>query len=180
MSDATFHYRGKYLGIAERNGWEYASRTNVSQVAVLVAVTDERELVLVEQYRIPVSRRVIELPAGLVGDHEDPDESVVVAARRELLEETGYTAARVTELFACPSTAGMSDEIITFLLAEGLEKAGPGGGDDSEDITVHVVPLADACDWLAGRRREGLYLDPKVYSGILWLERQARGEEPCP
>lgn len=180
MSKPTFHYRGRFLGIAEREGWEFATRTNVSDVAVLVPVTDDEEIILVEQFRVPVNRRVIELPAGLVGDHDDPDEPMETAARRELLEETGYVAKRITELLACPSTAGMSDEIITFLLAEGLERVGPGGGDDSEDIRVHVVPLDDACTWLSARRGEGFYLDPKVYSGIFWLERRRRGEAPCP
>jgi ADP-ribose pyrophosphatase len=180
MSKLTFHYRGNYLGISERDGWEFASRTNVNDVAVLVPVTDEDEIILVEQYRIPVQRRVIELPAGLVGDQDDPNEPMVEAAQRELLEETGYSAQRLTELLACPSTAGMSDEVITFLLAEGLEKVGPGGGDDSEDIVVHKVPLAETCDWLARRRESGLYLDPKIYAALFWLERRAAGKHPCP
>lgn len=180
MSKLDIHYRGRYLGIAERDGWEFATRTNVSNVAVLVPVTEAGEIVLVEQFRVPVGRRVIELPAGLVGDHDDPDEPVETAAHRELLEETGYTAARMTELLACPSTAGMSDEIITFLLAEGLAKVGEGGGDDSEDIVVHTVPLTTVCDWLSEQRKAGLYLDPKVYAAIFWLDRQARGESPCP
>ena len=176
----TFHFRGEYLGIAERDGWEFASRTNASNVAVLVPVTDDGDIVLVEQFRIPVGRRVIELPAGLVGDQDDPDEPIIEAAHRELLEETGYTAERLTELLACPSTAGMSDEIITFLLAEGLQKIGPGGGDASEDIVVHTVPLGEACEWLREKRKTGLYLDPKVYAALLWLDRRSRGETPCP
>lgn len=180
MEKFQFHFRGRYLGIAEREGWEFASRTNASNVAVLVPVTDEREIILVEQYRLPVQRRVIELPAGLVGDHEDPNEPVLAAAQRELLEETGFTAERMRELLVCPSTAGMSDEIITFMLAEGLVQSGPGGGDESEDITVHRVPLADACEWLGARGEQGLYIDPKIYAALLWLERLDRGEIPCP
>ena len=180
METVRFHFRGRYLGIAERDGWEFVMRTNASNVAVLVPVTDEREIILVEQYRPPVQKRVIELPAGLVGDREDPDETVLVAAQRELLEETGFTAEHMQELLVCPSTAGMSDEVITFILAEGLEQVGPGGGDESEDIEVHRVELSSACEWLGAKNAEGLYIDPKIYAAILWHERLDRGEIPCP
>lgn len=175
-----YHFRGRYLGIAERAGWEFATRTNVCGVAVLIPVTADGEIVLVEQYRPPVQRRVIELPAGLIGDQGDPDEPVEDGAQRELIEETGYRAGRLTRLLDCPSTSGMSDEIITFFLAEELTEAGPGGGDESEDITVHQVPLASAPTWLGQRREEGLYLDPKVFTALFWLDRLKRGEAPCP
>lgn len=180
MDERSFRYTGRYLGIAEREGWEFASRTNASAVAVLVAVTDAQEIVLVEQYRLPVRSSVIELPAGLVGDQGDPDECIVSAARRELLEETGFEAQRLTPLLECPSSAGMSDEIITFFLAEGLRRTGPGGGDASEDIVVHVVPLAETASWMGERRRQGAMLDPKVYTALHWLDRRSRGLVPCP
>jgi len=180
MENDGFQFRGRFLGIVERNGWEFATRTNASDVAVMVPVTDQGEVVLIEQYRIPVNARVIELPAGLVGDLDDPDEAIEEAARRELVEETGYAASRMSLLIQCPSSSGMSDEIVTFFLAEGLRKVGPGGGDESEDILVHEVPLAEACDWLSARQAEGYMLDPKVYAALLWLERRERGEAPCP
>lgn len=180
MDNDALQFRGRFLGIVERAGWEFATRTNASDVAVLVPVTDQGEVVLIEQYRIPVKARVIELPAGLVGDQGDPDEPVLEAAQRELEEETGYTASRMSLLTQCPSSSGMSDEIVTFFLAEGLRKVGPGGGDDSEEILVHEVPLAEACDWLGARQAEGCMLDPKVYAALLWLERRERGEVPCP
>lgn len=180
MRDARIRYRGRYLGIAERENWEFASRTNASSVAVLVPLTADHEIVLVEQYRPPVSSRVVELPAGLVGDQGDPDESILSAAKRELIEETGFEAAQLTQLLECPSSAGMSDEIITFFLAEGLRRVGPGGGDDSEDIDVHVVRLADAAEWMGERRRDGLMVDPKVYTALFWLERMQAGKTPCP
>jgi len=102
-------YKGRYLSLLEVERWEYASRSNASGVVVLVAVTDQDELVLVEQFRIPVSSTVIELPAGLVGDLDDLDESVLVAAQRELIEETGYQADQISILMSCPSSAGLSD-----------------------------------------------------------------------
>ncbi|HEY5776458.1 MAG TPA: NUDIX hydrolase [Xanthomonadales bacterium] len=164
----TTHYRGRFLGLQERDGWEYAFRTNVSGVAVLVPVTNARELILVEQYRIPVRSRVMELPAGLAGDTGDRDESLKTAAQRELIEETGYRAGFLDELLSCPSTPGMSDEIVTIFYAGDLEKVGPGGGNGDEDITVHHVPLKTASQWLEARMAEGIMVDPKIYAGLFW------------
>ncbi|NND45555.1 MAG: NUDIX hydrolase [Xanthomonadales bacterium] len=178
MTEQRTHFRGRYLAIAERDDWEFATRTNASAVAVLVAVTDAGEIILVEQHRIPVRGRTIELPAGLVGDLDDPEESIITAAARELEEETGYRAGRLEPLLTCPSSAGMSDEMITFLLAEELTRTGPGGGDDSEDITVHRVPLDQASEWLAEQRALGRQLDPKIYSALYWLDRIAAGKPP--
>ncbi len=167
------HYSGRYLGLLERDGWEYAYRTNASGVVVIVPVTDKGELVLVEQYRIPVNGRVLELPAGLVGDHGDRGENFKTAAHRELIEETGYQAAVLKELLTSPSTPGMADEMITIYFASGLKRIGPGGGDGSEDIIVHHVPLDRAVDWLESRIEEGIMLDPKIYAGLFWAQIHA-------
>jgi ADP-ribose pyrophosphatase len=135
-----------------------------------VAVTAAEEIVLVEQFRKPVNSLVIELPAGLVGDHANPDESVLDAAARELEEETGYAASRMELLMACPSSAGMSDEVISFVLATGLTRVGPGGGDDSEDILVHKVPVTDVDGWLIRQQAAGKPMDPKIYAALYWLQ----------
>ena len=168
-------YRGRFLSLLEVDRWEFASRSNASGVVVLVAVTDEQELVLVEQFRIPVNCPVIELPAGLVGDLADREESVELAAHRELLEETGFTARELRILTSCPSSAGMSDEIITFVLATGLQRVGAGGGDSSEDISVHVIPLQQVSSWLHDRDRNGTPADPKIYSALFWLLNSSSG-----
>jgi len=152
----------------ERDRWEYAFRTNARGVVVLVPVTDTRELVLVEQYRIPVRSRVIELPAGLVGDAGDADEDLQTAAQRELIEETGYRAGYFEELLTCPSTPGMSDEVVSIFYASDLEQVGPGGGDGTETITVHRMPLTGATEWLEERMAEGIMVDPKIYAGLFW------------
>ena len=176
----TIHFRGRFLGLKERGGWEYAFRTNASGVVVLVPVTDAGELVLVEQYRIPVQSRVMELPAGLVGDNGDFDEDFKIAAQRELLEETGFRAASLDELLTSPSTPGLSDEIITIYYASGLERVGPGGGDHNEDITVHLVPLENAPEWLQTRLAEGIMLDPKIFAGLFWAGlRYLSAEHPA-
>jgi ADP-ribose pyrophosphatase len=134
----------------------------------MVPVTDNGELVLVEQYRVPVKSQVLELPAGLVGDTEDTLEDFKSAAQRELIEETGYRADSLEELMTSPSTAGMADEIITIYYASGLERIGPGGGIDNENITVHLVPLDTAVEWLDERQKEDIMLDPKIYAGLFW------------
>jgi ADP-ribose pyrophosphatase len=169
MTEAATLYAGRYLGLYERNGWEFVSRTNASAVAVLVAVTDAGEILLVEQYREPIASRTIELPAGLAGDLHDSSEDVLAAARRELLEETGYEAHRLSVLMACPTSAGMSDEWVTFVRATGLRLVSAGGGDSSEDITVHRVPLAGVDEWIESRLRGGTPIDPKIYTALYWL-----------
>ena len=171
MTQDLTHFHGRYLNLLERDGWEFASRSNASGVVVLVAVTSDEEIILVEQYRKPVEALVIELPAGLVGDHVEPDESILEAAARELEEETGYAATQLEVLMTCPSSAGMSDEMISFVLAKGLTRVGPGGGDDSEDIEVHIVPLKDVDAWLTRQQSAGKPMDPKIYAALYWLER---------
>lgn len=171
MSETIIHYRGRYLNLVERAGWEYSTRSNATAVVVIVAVTNDRRLLLVEQFRRPLEARVIELPAGLVGDHVEPDESILEAARRELIEETGFAAHSLEPIMDCPSSAGMTDEIVSFIRAGGLERVGPGGGDDSEDIEVHAVPLAEIDGWLEERHRRGIPLDPKIFAALYWLGR---------
>jgi ADP-ribose pyrophosphatase len=170
MEKQTIHYKGRFLSLLEKDDWEYVTRSNASKVVALVAVTADDEIILVEQYRKPVERYVIEIPAGLVGDHDDPDEPVLVAAARELEEETGYSAAHLELLMECPGSAGMSDEIISFVVAHGLQRIGPGGGDDTEDIVTHVIPLASANDWLCEQSTQGKMLDPKVFAALHWLQ----------
>jgi ADP-ribose pyrophosphatase len=171
MNNDITRYQGRYLSLLERDGWEFTSRSNATGVVVLVAVTDEREIVLVEQFRKPVSQHVIELPAGLVGDQGDTTETRLTAAARELQEETGFEAAHLEVLMDCPSSAGMSDEIVTFVQASGLRRTGPGGGDDSEDIQVHVVPLNQADSWLKDQAAAGKPMDPKIYAAMYWLSQ---------
>jgi ADP-ribose pyrophosphatase len=165
-------YAGNYLGLYDTNGWEYVSRCNASAVVVLIAVNEQEQLILVEQFRPPLQKSTIELPAGLVGDLDDPDEPILLAAKRELLEETGYLSEHLELLMSCPSSAGMSDEIITFIMARKLKRVGPGGGDASEDIIVHEIPLAEIDHWLAAKLSSGTPIDPKIYSGLYWLQKQ--------
>jgi len=158
---------GKYLRVLKKGRWEFVERVNATSVVAMVAVTREREIVLVEQYRPPVKRRVIELPAGLVGDVDgNPDQRR--AARRELLEETGFRAHRVAPIVEIPSSAGLTTETTVLYRCTGLRRVGAGGGDETESITVHVLPLATVGAWLDRRVRRGALVDAKVYAGLYY------------
>jgi len=160
-------HKGRYLTLRERKGWEFIHRLH--PVVVMIAWTPARELLLVEQFREPLSARTIELPAGLVGDEAGmEDEGLMLAAARELEEETGWHAAEMTEIMRCPTSAGMSDELAVFLRCERLTRIGTGGGTASENITVHQVPGDSIETWLSARRSEGKYLDPKIYAALYW------------
>ena len=159
--------KGRYLTLVDEGGWEYVTRVGVTGIVVIVALTEDRRLVLVEQYRRAVHKHVIELPAGLVGDVDGhAAESLLDAAKREMEEETGYAAAEMVRLFEGPIAVGVSDEIVSFFEARGLSRVGAGGGDDTEDITVHEVPLDKLQAFLAAKLEAGLGIDPKIYAGL--------------
>jgi ADP-ribose pyrophosphatase len=154
-------WEGKYLKVFKQGSWEYVSRTRDVGAAVIVAI-DAGHVILVEQYRVPVGARCVELPAGLVGD-ETAGETVATAAIRELEEETGYRAERMVELGRFHASPGMSSEAFTLLRAEGLTKVGAGGGVDAqEDIEVHRVRLEQVPAFLAAKRADGACADVKL------------------
>lgn len=167
-------YAGRWLRLCRRGRWEYAERTNPAGAAIIIAVTPADNVLFVEQYRVPILARTIEMPAGLVGDlagHEH--EGILLAAGRELEEETGWRCARVELLHQGPSSAGMSTEMIAFVRAHDLTRVGAGGGDETEDIVVHEVPRAEAGAWLFARAAEGYSIDPKLFAGLWLLEHGA-------
>jgi ADP-ribose pyrophosphatase len=153
-------WEGKYIKVTKQGTWEYVSRTRGVTAAVILAV-DDGHVILVEQHRVPVGSRVLELPAGLVGD-EQQGEDVSEAAIRELEEETGYRARRMVNLGRFHASPGMSSEGFTLLRAEGLEKVGDGGGVEGEDIIVHRVVLERVPDFVERKRAEGAAMDVKL------------------
>ena len=164
MKDLEVIGEGKWLRLVKSGRWEWVQRTNVTGVVGLYAFTDDDEVVLVEQPRPPLgSATVLEIPAGLVGDIVGQEDEVMeLAALREMVEETGYEIGELRQIVECPSTPGMSEETITLFVGRSLKKVGPGGGDDTEDITVHVVPMAEFHSFVQGRIDQGIWIDPKV------------------
>ena len=168
-------YEGKWLRLRKHGQWEYAERTNEGGLAVIViAATPERRVLFVEQYRIPVGARTIEMPAGIVGDIH-AGESLELAAERELLEETGWQAAKIELLMIGPTSAGMSSERVAFVRASGLTKVHDGGGDESEDIIVHEIPVDNVPAWLAEKAEQGFEMDLKLWAGLWMLDRNPDG-----
>lgn len=149
--------------------WEYCERVNNTTAAMIFSCTPEGRVLLVEEYRPPIAALSICFPAGLIGD--EAPESAADAARRELLEETGYEAADMRYLFTGPSSPGLTSEQVAFYLAESLSKVSAGGGVDGENITVHEVPLAEVDAWLAAQMAAGKSIDPRVYTGLYFLTR---------
>ena len=161
----------KRLLIKERDGWEFVERKNGKEAVVILAVTEDGRVLLTEQMRRPLGQRVIEFPAGLVGD-KDESEEPADAARKELKEETGYVCMTVELIARGPTTAGISSEVVSFYRARNVRKEGKGGGVGGEDITVHEVPLREIRNWLEEKERAGLAIDIKIWGGLYWLEER--------
>ncbi len=156
-------WQGKFITARKKGRWEYVSRARGIRAAVILAIDEDDHVILVEQYRVPLGRRCIELPAGLIGDDDGAeDEEATDAAARELEEETGYRADRMEVIGEFQSSPGMVSESFTLLKAHGLTKVGEGGGTDSEDITVHRVPLSGIAEAIAGWRVQGLAIDVRM------------------
>lgn len=157
-------WEGRFITAKRRGRWEYVGRARGIKAAVILAIdeaADGRHVILVDQFRVPLGRRCIELPAGLVGDH-DADEEAILAATRELEEETGYRPGRMEALGEYYSSPGMVSESFTLFRAHDLVKTGEGGGVDGEDIHVHRVPLAGLSDQIAAWRELGFAIDVKL------------------
>lgn len=163
---------GRFMQMVRQGRWEYVRRHTAEGAVAVVATTDDGELVLVEQMRVPMGASCLELPAGLVGDSQAvKGEALLAAAKRELLEETGYTSTNFRHLYPVATSPGLSSEIIDLFLATGLTREHPGGGVEDEAITVHLVKIDTVDDWLSKRAAEGMIVDVKVYYAAAMLQR---------
>lgn len=158
---------GKFLNLVKKGHWEYCERSNCQGAVMVFACTAENNVLLVEEFRPPINSRCLCFPAGLSNDAGA--ETHAEAARRELLEETGYEATDMHHLFTGPSSPGLTSETLHFFLAAGLRRVAAGGGVDNENITVHEVPLEDIDNWLADRAAAGTAIDPRIYTGLYFL-----------
>lgn len=159
-------WQGKYIAALKRGRWEYVSRTGSTNAVVILAEHDGK-VILIEQFRVPVGRRCLELPAGLVGD-EDEHATVEGTAVKELEEETGFTAASIERLGEFHSSPGMVAESFTLVRAHGVRKIGEGGGTEHEDIAVHLVPREEIPDFVEQRRKAGSAVDVKLLLFMGW------------
>lgn len=174
MSDGiTTLYQGSYISLVKEDstGWEYAHRPSVSGIVVVVATTQDNKLILIEQRRPPVNATVLELPAGLAGDTEEfVGEDLLAAARRELLEETGFCSDDWTFMFACSPSAGITSEVHNYVRARSCQRIADGGGDESESIETLLLPCDDLFSFVrAYATRPGFNVSSTVLAGAaLW------------
>jgi ADP-ribose pyrophosphatase len=152
-------WQGRFITAKKEGRWEYVSRARGIRAAVILAIHDGHAL-LVEQYRVPLKANCIELPAGLIGDHDDGE-----------ADDLGYRPAKIESLGEFCSSPGMVSETFTLVRATGLEKVHDGGGVEGENITVHRVPLNGVAAFVAEQRTLGKMIDVRMLlllaSGIL-------------
>ena len=160
-------FETRWLGLYRIGHWDFARRPHADSCVGILALTPDDEVVLIEQFRIPVQRKVIEIPAGLVGDEEEfRGEPLIDTAARELLEETGYRAGTIVPLLDSPTSAGMTPEICHLFHASDLVQEHPGGGTGHEDIQVHLVPRRDLRAWLKTKQAAGYLIDFKIHAAL--------------
>jgi len=173
-------YEGKYIRIVLDGTWEYVERVGNMEAAIIIPVFVDKSypigdpkrnnLILIREFRVPLQKYNYGLPAGLVGDHES-NEDPLVAAHRELEEETGYKTERMRYLMSGPPSSGLSNEILHFYLADKLTKVTDEVGVGGEDITVHVVPINEAQEWLMNKVDDNNVVDPKVFLGLYFAQK---------
>jgi ADP-ribose pyrophosphatase len=162
--DAKRVFEGKHVVVLERGDWQFVERKKAKEAAAIIAETSDGRLILTEQFRQPVNARVIDWPAGLVGD--EGEDRAAETARRELEEETGYRCRDVQLLVTAPTSPGITSELVHMFRTRAVEQHGTGGGVGREKIAVHAVPREEIVAWLKRRTEEGILVDMKVWAGL--------------
>lgn len=173
-------FEGKYLRFVRKDAetdtggkfaWETIERVNVygKGAVVITALTREKELILERNWRAPLESFIIQLPAGLI---DIPGESEEDAARRELLEETGYKAEKLIPIIAVPLSPDLTPTRATHFFAPDVEFLGRESSDASEEIEILKVPLRELDDFLLNVAKD-TELDLRV-PGIIWFLEQKK------
>jgi ADP-ribose pyrophosphatase len=163
-------YEGKHIYVLEHHGWEYVERKKATEAVAIVAITADDRVILTEQYRRAVDARVVDFPAGLVGDEAGATIDPAQTARKELEEETGYVCTSVELLAKGPTSPGITSELVSFYRARNVVRQGEGGGVGDESIEVHAVPRSDLRRWLQRKEEDGVLVDLKVWGGLYFVE----------
>lgn len=176
------NYEGKYINHWNRDGYEFVTRNNASGIVGIVAVTPGFEVVLIEQFREPIQRVCIEIPAGLVGDDTAfNDETFISAAKRELFEETGYSCDKYEVIGDLAISPGLSTEVMTIVVGSNATKTGEGGGEESEDIRkVFTLPILSAPAQIMSLADDEKILDCKVLAACLFGVEHLSKSMPIP
>ena len=134
--------------------------------ANVIALTKENEVVLIRQYRHGVKEILWEIPGGAVEEGEDPAEG----AKRELLEETGYTASEFIEVAKLYANPAIQSNNVYSYLALNAEKIDGQHLDDGEDIEVHLIPLAEVTEMVKHGEFSHALMVTTFYSALEWLK----------
>jgi ADP-ribose pyrophosphatase len=164
-------FEGTHLLVKETGDWQFVERKKGKSAVAVIAETEDGKVILTEQFRKPLGKRVIDYPAGLVGDEEGTSDPAVTA-KKELEEETGFTCESVEALASGPSSPGITSEMVSFYRARGVTRKGEGGGVGGEDIQVHTIARRDLPSWLKEKEREGVLVDLKLWGGLYFLDAQ--------
>jgi ADP-ribose pyrophosphatase len=156
-------WQGKYIRAMKRGRWEFVSRVGDVRAVVILAEY-EGKVILIDQTRVALGGRCLELPAGLVGD-EDRQATVEETAVKELEEETGFTASSVERLGDFYASPGMLSEGFTLVRAHGVQPTGSG---HEEGIVVHLVARGEIPAFIEQMRGEGFAIDVKLLLFLGW------------
>lgn len=162
--------RKVFLTKSGKNGaWEVVERKNChKRIVIIFALTDNKEVILEKSYRVPLESFVLELPAGITDKEGESEED---AARRELLEETGFWAGKIIPVFTSVAAPGLTNSEYAYFFAPGVKLVGKSSGDDSEEIDVLTVPLENLVDFVLNAPLD-LKIDDKILNLLPVLQKK--------
>ena len=169
-------FRGRIVGLRVDTVQLLSGRVSQREIVeqsgsvAVVPLDDHHNILMVRQYRKPVEQELLEVPAGLLEPGEEPE----AAARRELQEETGYTAQRIEQLVQFFTSPGFCDEEMHTFLAMDLV-AGRPNPDEDEQIELVPVPLADVPEMI----RRGEIRDGKSIAALLFAVQMDISNDPA-